>query len=483
MALIITRLFFVLSFTAQSLCAQMVTIDNNLPKKDPAGAIIDVHDGNMIQTGGYFYWYGTAYGNTNGYTKDNIFQCYRSIDLVHWSGGGNLLLNAPAGIYYRPHIIYNAGTKQYVLWYNWYPKFWEGKFGVAVSKDPMGPFTIINDDVKVQHMDKGLGDLNLFADDDGTGYLVYNTIAGHFVSVEKLNPDYLSSTFENSGILAKDCEAETMFKRNGKYYVLTDQACCFCNYGTGARVFTSNHALGKFEEKNNINRYPGTLTPGLIDGFSNGNVFETLQKTGDHFAQAEIDLPLSQQLDSVIVHVFAGNRPQNCGDVNIPKVHPDFVNPLFDIWVWLDTSWIKIAPALIRVDTLAIQRIIRIALPKTKASKVKLVPHDNYAFNEIFLAEIVLKSGTNSIAGLTAGAKAYFISGNKPMPVIPAQQAHIIPLQTGNGIEYIWMGDLWGSAPDNSKAHDFQYWAPLEFDAAGNILPLQWIDSWNVQLK
>ena len=40
---------------------------------------------------------------------------------------------------------------------------------------------------------------------------------------------------------------------------------------------------------------------------------------------------------------------------------------------------------------------------------------------------------------------------------------------------YIWMGDRWGSRPDEVKGHDFQYWGrPLEFTDDGGILPLQW---------
>jgi hypothetical protein len=49
---------------------------------------------------------------------------------------------------------------------------------------------------------------------------------------------------------------------------------------------------------------------------------------------------------------------------------------------------------------------------------------------------------------------------------------------------FLWMGDMWGSAIDNVKGHDFQYWSsPLEFDEEGNILPLEWVDSWSVHYQ
>ena len=56
----------------------------------------------------------------------------------------------------------------------------------------------------------------------------------------------------------------------------------------------------------------------------------------------------------------------------------------------------------------------------------------------------------------------------RTLPVIPAQQTFVMPLKTIHGIQYIWMGDLWGSASDNIKGHDYQYWgAPLIFDING----------------
>jgi hypothetical protein len=67
--------------------------------------------------------------------------------------------------------------------------------------------------------------------------------------------------------------------------------------------------------------------------------------------------------------------------------------------------------------------------------------------------------------------------------IIRAQQTHVAELPALNGILYVWMGDRWGSRPDGIKGHDFQYWAPLEFDVSGNIRPLKWVDQWTVRLR
>ncbi|MAG45042.1 hypothetical protein CL633_04110 [bacterium] len=70
--------------------------------------------------------------------------------------------------------------------------------------------------------------------------------------------------------------------------------------------------------------------------------------------------------------------------------------------------------------------------------------------------------------------------------IIPAQQTFIAEIPNKNGIQYLWMADLWFSSPDGkkgeykcgdkfpgTKAHDFQYWHLLEFDAFGNIKNLK----------
>ena len=232
-----------LLLTAASLSAQQITVDNNLPHLTVAGDTVDAHDGRIIYFDNTYYWYGTAYGTTNGFTTANHYVCYSSPDMQSWTYHGHLLPDQPEGVYYRPHVIYNEATDKYVLWYNWYPQLWDGQFGVATSDDPAGPFTIVNDNVQMVRSEVGLGDFGLFVDDDGSGYISYNTIQNHQVSIERLSDDYLSSTGENGGIIAEHSEAGSQFKRNGKYYLLTDYTCCFCNYGSGARVYISDDPL------------------------------------------------------------------------------------------------------------------------------------------------------------------------------------------------------------------------------------------------
>lgn len=255
------RLVWALALVAAVLCAsgsyaavRRVTVSNAEPRRDAVdGSIIDVHDGCLERFGDRYYLYGTAYGNTDGFGPTNRYVCYSSPDLVSWTYHGDLLRNAPAGVYYRPYVKFNSKTRQYVLWYNWYPTLWDGQFGVATSEKPEGPFTIRETNAKVRNPRPG--DHGLFVDDDGTGYLAYTSIGlGHGIAVEKLNDDYLSSSMECSEILSAGCEAPAMIKRNGTYYVFFDSCCCFCPQGSGARVYVSKSPLGPYSHTGNINR-------------------------------------------------------------------------------------------------------------------------------------------------------------------------------------------------------------------------------------
>jgi hypothetical protein len=95
-----------------------VTINNELPRRDASGAVIDAHDGNLQFFSGRYYLYGTAYGKTAGFSINNRFRVYSSADLEHWTYEGELLKAPTDGVYYRPYVVYNASTRKYVLWYN-----------------------------------------------------------------------------------------------------------------------------------------------------------------------------------------------------------------------------------------------------------------------------------------------------------------------------------------------------------------------------
>lgn len=463
--------------------SQKIQVTNIKPRLDVNGNIVDAHDGRLIQFGDTFYWYGTSYGNTNGFTSENHYVCYSSKDLKTWKKEGKLLPNQPEGVYYRPHVVFNKKTKLYVLWYNWYPKLWNGQFGVATSKLPQGPFKIVNSNVKMYRSEVGLGDFGLFVDDDNTCYLSYNTIQNHQVSVEKLNENYTASTMENGGIIAEHMEAGTQFKNDGKYYLLTDYTCCFCNYGSGARVYVSDNPLKNYVLTGNINRYPGKPTSVLSDGISRGTVYETLTKKDSVFNAIDVQFSTTEVVDKITVYAFTGNRPENCGDVSNPRVHPVINIPSFKVLVWNFNRWEEIEISKKTHSKSALQEKISYHFNAIKTQKVKIVPlEENFEADKIFINEITFFNKNK----VTAEKATFYVTGNgiPQKPIIPAQQSYVTKITSTEGVKFFWIGDLWGSASDNKKGHDYQYWSkPLEFNEDGTIKPMVWTDNWSANLK
>lgn len=239
----------------------MTEIQNLTPRTDVTGAVIDCHDGCLRYFEGRFYLYGTSYGDTDGFTPANRFVVYSSPDLASWTFEGELLDTPLPGVSYRPYVVHNRATGQYVLWCNWYPVLWEGQFAVAMADHPAGPFAVVDDHAEVAQPRPG--DHNLFVDTDGAAYLIYTSIegdaggkisGGHGMSVERLNDSFTGSTLENTGVFDVGVEAPAVFTHGGFYYAAFGATCCFCPEGSDARLFRSSSMMGPWEPAGQFNR-------------------------------------------------------------------------------------------------------------------------------------------------------------------------------------------------------------------------------------
>ncbi len=88
------------------------------------------------------------------------------------------------------------------------------------------------------------GDHDLFADEDGTGYLAYTDWRrGGDIVVERLDDDWLSGTGDHVRLGVTATEAPSMFRRGERYYItLSDPNCGYCT--TGTSYFTAEAPLG-----------------------------------------------------------------------------------------------------------------------------------------------------------------------------------------------------------------------------------------------
>ncbi len=231
------------------------------------GEAIDAHDGEIAFFEGVYYLYGTSYGCGFEWGKKEApfcgFKTYSSTDLVHWTDRG-MLFDPKTPVWqsrcdgstygcFRPHVIFNKKTSNYVLWINVYDNV--SGFRVFTSKSPVGPFTemaepklAVNSDAPAAGLNNG--DHDTFVDHDGTGYIAYTDwrTKGTIV-IEKLSDDYLTGTGEvTKNITPGKTEAPSVFERNGIYYLTySDPNCGYCA-GTGTSYRTAKTPLGPWSE-------------------------------------------------------------------------------------------------------------------------------------------------------------------------------------------------------------------------------------------
>ena len=68
-------------------------------------------------------------------------------------------------------------------------------------------------------------------------------------------------------------------------------------------------------------------------------------------------------------------------------------------------------------------------------------------------------------------------------PITQAQQNFVIEVPlAGGGAAWVWTGDRWQQSPNKMFDEQPQTWLPLQFDANGGVLPLQWVDSFTLDV-
>lgn len=110
------------------------------------------------------------------------------------------------GIEFRPQVIYNPTSSQFIMWYE---DRWTGQGGyaVAVSPNASGPFVTVSDQVRLGGKGR-VGDYDIFIDDDGSAYHVRTGI-----TIIKLDPTYMNGTSAGAEVPNGGVEGPAMFKK------------------------------------------------------------------------------------------------------------------------------------------------------------------------------------------------------------------------------------------------------------------------------
>lgn len=251
------------------------------------GGVVGPQDGNLVSVpaseGGGFGLVGMSYGlclfdacanqsyGACGFGPGAV-RLWRSPSLAQasWSAPVELLPAAlrPPGIYFRPHLIYNAATATWVLWVRWL-----GVAGPSLSDDNTtyltatapavgGPYAVAVANVSMFWPNSA--DDNLFVDDDGAAYLVHTARStGTRIVVERLTPDYTRSAGTTDPAARSELigpgltEAPAMFKAGGRYYVSFARLCCYCTQGAETHVYVAPAPLGPYAPLTSLGNAPG----------------------------------------------------------------------------------------------------------------------------------------------------------------------------------------------------------------------------------
>eukprot|EP00047_Mylnosiga_fluctuans_P006490 m.247211 g.247211 ORF g.247211 m.247211 type:complete len:382 (-) comp15327_c0_seq1:59-1204(-) len=343
--------------------ARMVTIDNTKPRLDINGQIIDAHDGSIqrFTPDGPYYYHGVAYGlckepanygcdqtaDKCGFRLDHNISVWVSPDLSSgsWVYAGNAIAvqDRPAGTVFRPHAVYNPNTGDYVLWWNYVtPQGQYNGYAVATARTPVGPFTLVSEQVNVTRLKGGAGDFDLFVDYDSASgkykaYVIYG--AAYYMSIEELTDDFIYSTGRQANCTPQGAnlfteyfvEAPVMFKRDGIYYALFGHCCCFCYQGSGILVHTAPSPLGPWtvQAGGDLACKPPTTTPyspyGAIPTPGQGCLYNNSKDVS--VTRSQQNFVIEVQTTTGIEYVWTGDRWQQAPD-GIKGHDPQYWVPL-----------------------------------------------------------------------------------------------------------------------------------------------------------
>lgn len=241
---------------------------------DTEGDPIQAHGGGVLVRGDTYYWYG----EDRTPRQPGAVSCYSSTNLYDWKHEGvvfsstNLLERFDGRTFIeRPKVIYNPGTRKYVMWFHAEQRGYHfSRAGIATSDAPSGPFEFHDAIRPIQYdfgasddgvdRQKELGgtfrDMNLFVDDDGEAYVFYASEGNWTMYVVRLNDEFTGpetpivegETWARI-LVRKMREAPAPFKYNGRYYLITSAATGW--NPNAADYAVADHILGPWEQNGN----------------------------------------------------------------------------------------------------------------------------------------------------------------------------------------------------------------------------------------
>jgi hypothetical protein len=159
---------------------------------DDQGAVAQLHGVGIQQLGRRFYAWGED--KTNAGTFGGV-ACYSSPDLATWTSHGHALPVspdvpdlAPGRVVERPKVLRNPAGQYVMFLHIESADYADARVGWAIADRPEGPYTYLRSERPLGNISRDIG---VFADDDGTGYLLSED-REHGLHIYRLSADYLA---------------------------------------------------------------------------------------------------------------------------------------------------------------------------------------------------------------------------------------------------------------------------------------------------
>lgn len=205
---------------------------------DTDGNPVNAHGAGMLYHNGKYYLYGEYKVGETYLPKGATWECYRtdvtgvscysSPNLRDWTFEGVVLKAEDnpnsdlhkSKVLERPKVVYNPKTGKFVMWAHVESAdYSKAAAGVAVADTPVGPFKYLGSFRPNNAMSR---DQTVFVDDDGKAYQFCSSESNATMYINELTDDYLRPTGKfTRNFIGDSREAPAVFKRDGKYYVLT----------------------------------------------------------------------------------------------------------------------------------------------------------------------------------------------------------------------------------------------------------------------
>lgn len=307
---------------------------------DNNGVHVNAHGGGVLLYKGTYYWFGEHKAEATSSAQVGV-TCYSSKDLQTWKNRGVALAvsDEPGSeiergcVIERPKVIYNENTRKFVMWFHLELKglgYRASRAAVAVSDKVTGPYhflrsgrvnayrwpvdfteeavaaldTLQADNYKVWWTPSwrtaiGQGmflkrdfrggqmarDATVFVDDDQRAYHIYSSEGNLTIQIAELNRDYTAHTGRYVRVApAGQNEAPTIFKHEGKYWMITSG--CTGWEPNAARMFSADSLFGQWTQHPNP-----CVGPNADKTFGGQGTYVLTTKSGQHIFMADVWRP------------------------------------------------------------------------------------------------------------------------------------------------------------------------------------------------